>query len=342
MKTWLSLILGTCCIAAISTNAAQADDTVTLRMGTHLATTSDGVMQGAQIFIDTAEKASGGTLKIQLYPSEQAGKAFQMYDLVKAGAVDIADTATSYLSIDKMPLLGVMELPGLAKSACSVSQEMDKLSQPGQPIFEHDLKNSGVRVLAYLPYPPYGPAAARSAVNSVADLKGMKMRVAGGLMEHTVAAIGGVSVKLGSPEVYQALQRGTIDTVMFSYLSVKNYDLASVAKFGTTGFSFGTPGDIFIVSDAKFNSLTAQQQDALIKAGQAASTHWCSYVDEHEAANIEDSKKAGMSIHTWTADEIATLKTMTSSVAGEWTDQIEKRGEPAKAVVEAFEAAMAN
>ena len=43
---------------------------------------------------------------------------------------------------------------------------------------------------------PYGPAASRTPIAKIEDLKGMKMRVAGGLMELTAQKLGGVPVKL--------------------------------------------------------------------------------------------------------------------------------------------------
>lgn len=333
-----SKIAAAFCIAGISATAASAQSVTQLRLATHLTTTAPGVVEADDVFIRLAEKLSNGSLHFQLYPGEQAGKASQMFDLVKAGAIDVGETSSSLVSIDKLPLLGLLELPGLADDSCSVSKAITKLGMPGGLVYERDLKPNGIRILSYLPYPPYGPAASRVKIEKVSDLKGLKMRVAGGLMEHTVAALGGVSVKMASPEVYEALNRGTIDTVLFSYLSVKDYDLQTVAHYGTAGFSFGTPGDILMMSERKFQSLTKDQQDALIKAGQQTSEHWCKYVDNTEGGNIEAMSKAGMQIHKWTPEQIAELKQKTKPVADEWAHSLERRGKPAEAALKAFRA----
>ena len=334
----LSKIITAFCLAGASATPALCQDATVMRLATHLSTTSAGVVQGDNFFIATAEKLSGGTLKFQLYPGEQAGKATQMFDLVKAGAVDVGETASAYVSGDKLPLIGILELPGLADGSCAVSKAMTKLGTPGGPVYESDLKPNGIRILGYMPYPPYGPAASRTKITSVDDLKGLKMRVAGGLMEHTVAALGGVSVKMASPEVYEGLGRGTIDTVLFSFLSVKDYDLQSVAHFGTTGFSFGTPGDILMISESKFQALTTQQQEALLEAGRQTSEHWCKYVDETEGSNIDAMSKAGMEIHKWTPEQAAELREKTRPVSDEWAQSLDKRGKPATAVLKAFRA----
>ena len=272
--------------SALIAGTAVAQDQVTLRFGTHLAGTSPGVVDGAQILIDKAEELSGGTLKIDLFPGEQAGKALQMYDLVKVGAVDIGTAASGYVSSDKLPMIGIIELPGLAKSTCDVADAISKLGEEGGIYYENELKPNGIRILAYMPYPPYGPAVSRAEISQVSDLNGMKMRVAGGLMEHTVAALGGVPVKVPSPEVFQGLQRGTLDTVLFSFLSVKSYDLNSVADYGTTGYSFGTPGDLLFMSESRFSALSEQQQSALIEAGHEASMHWCAFADKEDRKSV--------------------------------------------------------
>lgn len=339
MKTAMKLLAATCASGMLA-SAAMAEGEVKMRFGSHLAATSPGVVEGAQVLIDAAEELSGGSIKIDLFPGEQAGKALQMYDLVKAGAVDIGTVASGYISSDKLPLVGVLELPGLAKSICAVTDVMFELGTEGGPIYEKEIKPNGIRVLAYMPYPPYGPAVSRTQITKVSDLQGLKMRNAGGLMEHTVAALGGVPVKMPSPEVYQALQRGTLDTVLFSFLSVKSYDLNSVADYGVTGYSFGTPGDLLFMAEKRFQSLTKDQQNAIVEAGRRASAHWCAYVDKTEAQDMEEMRAAGLNIYTWTPEQVAELNAKTQPVAEDWAKQLDARGKPASEVLAAFKAAL--
>lgn len=328
----LALLLGA--------STAMSQDNTVLRYGTHLPPQSDGVIQGAKTFIETAQRDPANKLTIQLYPGEQAGKATQMFDLVRSGAVDIGQVSSSLLSSDKVPLLGILEAPGLANNTCSVVKAMFELASPGGSIYEAELKAAGIRIVAVMPYPPYGPAASRSPINKIEDLKGMKMRNAGGLMELTVGKLGGAPVKMPSTEVFQALQRGTIDTVLFSFLSVKEYNLPSIVGYGVTGFSFGTPGDVLIMSERRLQSLAQGQRDALLAAGRRASEHWCKFVDETEARYISEMKAAGMKVHTWTPAEVGRLKQLTADVAKDWAASLNARGKPGAKVLEAFAAAV--
>lgn len=338
MKVSTKLLAATC-LATLASGSAWAQD-ITMRLGTHIGPAAPGVVEGYNVFAEHVKELTNGTVQVDVYPGEQAGKALQMYDLVKAGAVDLGGTATGYVSSDKLPLVGVLELPGLAKNVCSVTDVITKLGTEGGVIYENEIKPAGIRILAFMPYPPYGPAVSRTEISEVSDLKGLKMRNAGGLMERTVDALGGVPVKMPSPEVYQGLQRGTLDTVLFAFLSVKSYDLDSVADYGTTGYSFGTPGDILMISEDTFQSLSEDQQAAFIEAGNRTAQHWCEYVDRIESEDIEEMRAGGLNIHTWTEEQVAELNEKTRAVGETWAESLEAMGKPATEVIEAFTAEM--
>lgn len=334
----LKYLCATIAIALVGSlpGTASAQDVTTLKFASFLPANHTGTMQGSHVFMDAAKEAAGGGLDFEFYPAGQAGKALQLFDLVKSGAVDMAEIAGGYISSDKSPLLGIMELPGPTLTTCQVGAAMKVMAGPGGLITEGDLAPNGVRAIAYYPYPAYGPAASIKKITSVDDLKGMKMRNAGGLQELTVKAVGGVPVKMPSPEVYQSLQRGTLDAVLFSFLSVRAYDLASIADYGATGWSFGTPGTLTFISEKAFQALPEKLQNALVKAGNVSSDHWCNYVDSKEVEYIADARSKGMDIYTWSDADVAKLNELTASIPKEWAKELDDRGKPGTKVLERF------
>ncbi len=152
--------------------------------------------------------------------------------------------------------------------------------------------------------------------------------------------VDGVPVRMPSTEVYQALQRGTLDAVLFSFLSVKEYDLQSVAKYGATGYSWGTPGDLFVISERKLQSLSKDQQNALIEAGKRAAEHWCKYADTTEAQYLAEMRAAGMNIYTWSASDVAKLDALTADVPANWAKSLDARGKPGSKVLQELRAAV--
>jgi TRAP-type C4-dicarboxylate transport system substrate-binding protein len=326
--------------AGVIGGAASAQDPVKLRLATHIAVTAPGVVEGTNVFMKAVEEASGGSITFDFYPAEQAGKALQTFDLVKAGAVDIGYVSTGYTSNDKLPLVGVWEIPGLADSVCDVVAAMFVVGSPGGVIYENNFKPNGVRMLGYNPYPPYGFAASSRPIDSVEDVQGLKARTAGGLMDMSVERLGAVPVRMSAAELYESLQRGTIDAVVASYLTVDNYRLAEVAKYGTAGFSFGTPGEMITISDRVFQSLSKEQQEALLKAGKLASDHWCTFLDKAEQDYKARLQAGGMEIHIWTEEQLAELHDLTADVPVEWAQTLDSRGLPGTETLEAFQKAL--
>lgn len=331
-------ICTTAALALAAATPAMAEDTVKLKFASFLPANHTGTMQGSNQFMEAAKEASGGAIEFEFYPGEQAGKALQLFDLVKSGAIDMAEIAGGYISSDKSPLLGIMELPGPILTTCQVADAMKTMAAPGGSIHEGDLAPQGMRAIAFYPYPAYGPAASTKHVTSVEDLAGMKMRNAGGLQELTVRALDGVPVKMPSPEVYQSLQRGTLDAVLFSFLSVRDYDLTSVADYGVTGWSFGTPGTLTFMSEKAYQKLPESLQTALTEAGMTSSDHWCNYVDTKEIENIEDARSKGMDVYTWSDADVAKLNELTASIPTDWAKGLDDRGKPGTAVLEEFRA----
>jgi TRAP-type C4-dicarboxylate transport system substrate-binding protein len=325
--------------SAVSASSVLAQDVI-LRFGIHNGATHPGALEGAVPLMEAAKGAKVG-IDFEFYPGEQAGKALQMFDLVRSGAVDVGFVSTGYTSSDKLPLIGVWEIPGLAASSCAVVAAMMELGSPGGIIYENAYKPNNLRALAYLPYPPYTPSASVTEITSIDDLMGKKTRNAGGLMELTVGVFGGVPVKMAAPEIYQSMQRGTLDMVLLSYLSAESLKLNEVAKFGVTGFSWGTPGDQVMISETKFQSLSKEQQAALLAAGKAASENWCKFVDGNEAALMEKMEASGLKIHRWSDDDVAKMNAMTASIGADWAKQLDERGMPGSETLAAFTALVA-
>lgn len=316
-------------------STAFADNIVKLKFGSHLPANHPGVTEDAAIFMKTAKELSNNTIDFDFYPAQQAGKANQMFDLVKAGAVDLGAISSSVVSTDKLPIMGLWDVPGLVKDTCSIVKAMLVLGAPGGDVYEKGFKPNGVRALGYEPFPPFG-LQSRVPIKSIDDLKGLKIRAAGGFTELAVQKLGGVPVKMAAPEVFQSLQRGTVDASIFAFLSSKSYDLPSIARYGATGFGFSTGGNLLMISERKFQSLSADQQKALIEAGKKASENWCKYADQTESKDIEEMRANGLDIHTWTPDEVAKLKSTLADLPTEWAKSLDARGLSGSLVLEKY------
>lgn len=325
---------------ALGFTTAKADDAINLSVAHFVPAGHIGVVHGTDVLIKETTEATGGKVRFTFYPAQQVGKASQFLDLLRSGAIDIAEVATGYVSSDRMPLLGILEMPGMVESICDGTRASRALGDPGGVMYESEYAPAGIRVLSYYVYPPYGPSASRVPIKSVEDLRGLKLRNAGGAMELSVAKVGAVPVKLTSPEVYQSLSRGTLDSMLSSFLTVADYDLASVVRYAVTGYSFGTPGVFTMMSERKFQSLPKDIQASLIEAGKKAEHEFCTFADAREAQLIKEFGEKKMEIYTWTQDDKQKLNKMLTEIPVNWAKALDARGKPGTKTLEAFKKAL--
>ena len=95
---------------------AQAQDkTIELKLA-HWVPASHPLQKGFEEWGQSVEKASGGTIKSKIYPSEQLGKAFDHYDMARDGIADMTYINPGYQP-GRFPIIGAGELPFLMANA---------------------------------------------------------------------------------------------------------------------------------------------------------------------------------------------------------------------------------
>src|SRR5690606_34767406 len=82
--------------------------------------------RGIKVWLSDVKKATNNAVDMQYFPAEQLGKAKDMLQLAMSGVADITYVVPSYVS-DKMPLMTVSELPGMARSSCHGTKAFLKL-----------------------------------------------------------------------------------------------------------------------------------------------------------------------------------------------------------------------
>lgn len=73
----------------------------------------------------------------------------------------------------------------------------------------------------------------KTPINSVADLKGKKMRVPGSLWSRWAQSVGGLEVNVPSDEMYEGLNKGQLDIAIQAPGALRSYGLWDTAKYVT-------------------------------------------------------------------------------------------------------------
>src|SRR6202048_3236069 len=185
------------------------------------------VVIGARQMAEIAEKESGGRLKIAVYPSSQLGGQREVLQNVQAGIVDGVIDATATLT-NFVPQLAVVDLPYLAKDQAAAFRLFDS------PVFEQELGRpaaaAGFHIVQVWEITFRNVYTRSRPINSVADLKGQKIRVIPSPSYIALfRAFGAAPTPMAFGEVYTALQQGVIDGAendSVTYITTKHIEVA--------------------------------------------------------------------------------------------------------------------
>jgi TRAP-type C4-dicarboxylate transport system substrate-binding protein len=273
------------------------------------------------------------------FPAEQLGKAKDLLALTKSGVVDIGYVVPSYVS-DKMPLSAVAELPGAFATSCEGTMAFYRLATSGA-LAKSEFQPNGVRLLFALVMPPYQIFTARTKIEGIKSIEGLKLRTAGGAMDATVRRFKGVPVRMAGPDVYESLSRGTLDGLLFPYASLISYDVAGLSKYGTTGENFGSIALTYAISEARWKRLAPAVQEAMAKTGEEATRRACASVTADVARDLATITGKGVAMAPLPDADRAEIDKAMNDIAGDWAADLDKRGKPGGEVLAAFRAAVA-
>jgi tripartite ATP-independent transporter DctP family solute receptor len=240
------------------------------------------------------EQATGGRLGVQMYASMQLGGEKEAIEQAQVGAIQLARVSVGAIGpvIDD---LNVLNLPFLFRDTIHMQKVID--GPIGQELLDKVSANdkAGLVGLCWM------DAGARSFYNtkhpikSIADLKGLKVRVIGNPMFVDMAnALGANGVAMGYDQVFAALQTGVIDGAennMPSFVFDNHYQ---VAKFYTFTQHLIVP-EILVFSRKTWDSLSNDDQALIRKLAREAQAdervHWLAYeqqaMDKARAAGIQ-------------------------------------------------------
>ncbi|RCS60786.1 TRAP transporter substrate-binding protein [Microbacterium sp. JB110] len=195
-------------VAGCSGGTAEGDAT-TLRLGMVAA---DGSVQhqAAERFAESVAESSGGELEVEVFPAGQIGSDESLGQDLSSGALDFAFLNQGSMAATD-PLLDFHYLPYIVTNYAQADELFYGDGIIPQTMTE-TLAAHGIRALGWYELEFRGASTSDGPIQEPADLAGQKIRVPGS------AAIGAFFEETGAqpttipfPELYSALQQGTVD-----------------------------------------------------------------------------------------------------------------------------------
>ncbi|MDB5897964.1 MAG: transporter substrate-binding protein, partial [Ramlibacter sp.] len=194
-------------LAAGVAPAVHAQATVRWRIASSFPKSLDTIYGGAETFAHQVRAMSGGKFEISVHAAGELMPAFGVVDAVQGGSIEAAHTAPYYFfGKDETFAIGGAIPFGLN------SRQMSAWTFEGNGLKLMREFYAKYNIISF----PCGNTGAqmggwfRKEIKSVADLKGMKMRI-GGFAGKVLERMGGVPQNIPGGDIYPALEKGTID-----------------------------------------------------------------------------------------------------------------------------------
>ncbi len=276
-----------------------------------------------QEFIRIVKEKTDNQIKFTVFPASQLIGRNEALDGLKNGTIDMLASCGAYYhgmvpegDVDWLPYISLNNRENFYDFMNDPNGEFNKI------IRDSYLEKANAVLLTNVICGSSGIIGrGDTAYDTVDSLKNIKLRAAGGVSTRVAKAWGASPVTMATGEIYPALQRGTVDALIFYAYGLKDYKFFEVAKTFSKPPVFTWADDLWINKDA-FDRLPKDLQDKLVDAARqwgrwASVTYWPQYEEENEkwcqerhvkfvtmdAANIKKSKEMLEEVWEWYANE---------------------------------------
>jgi TRAP-type mannitol/chloroaromatic compound transport system substrate-binding protein len=259
--------VGTAAVGLAAPALAQAAPKVTWRMTSSFPKSLDTIYGGAEVLSRMVSEATDGNFQIQVFAAGEIVPGLQAADAAANATVEACHTV-GYYYWGKDPTWALGAAVPFALSARGMNAwqyhgggiDLYNEFMAKQGLFALPGGNTGVQMGGWF----------RKEINTVEDLKGLKMRI-GGFAGKVVEKLGVVPQQIAGGDIYPSLEKGTIDGSEW----VGPYDDEKLGFYKVAPYYYypgwweGGPTVHFMFNKEAYDGLPATYQSLLRTASQA-------------------------------------------------------------------------
>ncbi|NLL23825.1 MAG: TRAP transporter substrate-binding protein [Tissierellia bacterium] len=270
---------------------ASPKDVVTIKVG-HVCAPAHPCHQSFLDFGERVEERSGGTMKVEVYPSSQLGSEREMIEMTLAGSMEIFYSGSQTLGLfcDAVNFQG---LPFFFTGGKPAAREFfalygDEIAQ----IFEDELDVQ----IVWTDNSAYGQASQGKKIVLPEDIVGVKIRtLETEMMIKTYEVLGALATPVNASEVYTALQQGTIDAATSNAILLDMMNWKEVSDYYLDSKLFVDMG-VSMYTNEFFNSLTPEQQVIFTEELETFTKEYSAAFDAAELNIIDNLVASGIEV----------------------------------------------
>jgi len=317
----LAILAASAAALALGASVALAQDkTFDLKLS-HWVPPTHPLQKAMEEWGASVEKASNGTIKSKVYPSQQLGKAFDHYDMARDGIADFTYVNPGYQP-GRFPIISAGELPFLVGDAKGGIRAVDSWYRKYAATEMKDVKYCFSFILDPLTW-----HSSKKKIVVPGDVKGMKVRPPQATVAAWVTLLGGTNVQASATEVRDVLDKGVAEAVTFPWGSVPLLGVDKVTKYHMDVPLYTTPF-VWGINKDKYESMSAAQKKVI---DDHCTTEWAGkfadpWADFEHAGITKVKAEPGHEVYTITDAQLAEWKKSAEPLEKQWTDNVRKAG----------------
>jgi TRAP-type C4-dicarboxylate transport system substrate-binding protein len=290
----------------------------------------------AQDWAKGLEEATDGRMTVTFYWAESLVKLTALFEAVASGTADMAQHPLAPWP-ERLSLTWVWFLPGIFDNPVQTGKVMLALFDKYEEMNEQFLP---ARV-AWLQTPGPFELVSSKPVQTMEDLKGLKVQTGMKYEMLSYEKLGAVPVPVHVTEAYHALETGVVEASSLDFNAVFIWRMHEVTKYrigNTLGIMSGMPTIMNIESYNKLPSDVKQifdEQTNALAYTNATNEAWMGFADESIAAIKEYDKEVGNpEFYYLPAEEHERWAETIRPIRDVWVEENEAKGYPARAILD--------
>ena len=288
-----------------------------------------GPVHANQQWFKKIEEVTQGRVKIEPYWSQTLAKGVDNWNAIKTGIADMGWCVHGYWA-DMTPLSDVINLPALPFKTGEKGSEVLWRLYEKFPEFQRQYKD--VHMLILHTSAPYFLITTKKQVKTLEDIKGLKLRVLGGVATEQMKALGAIPVLIPMPDTYLAMDKGVIDGMAAPWEATHAFRFYEVVKYYTMVPLSGAGVDSVPINKQKWDSLPKDIQQAITSvSGLEGSKFWGrNFFDTAEEGVLDRIKQGNYQMVKYTPppEELQRWVKVSIPIWDEWVKRMEEKGLP--------------
>ena len=271
-------------------------------------------------FAQEVKEKTEGRVEIVVHGGSALASPPDTYDAVVSGVAGMGFVLPAYTP-GRFPMSQILEYPFMFETSLQanmVAKEMTPMLR------EHEYTDT---VLLWFGGTDLGHILLKNPVDSLADLKGVKLRSPGPIYNDVIEEIGGVEVSLPVSDLYDAMDRGIVNGTVMAPSALISFRLMEVTEQIIEMNMYATPLIMF-ANKALWNKVSEADQKIIMDVVNTFPERIGKQYDGEVAHAMGLAKEKGKDITTFSDADMAKFHAIVDPMIKGWVKELDDAGKP--------------